>query len=242
MTQLAIHRLFASFKKAFPAWVHTPIRSLGTAILGPTFFAYRTGYIRSCFQMSAVSKKGNPLPWYTYPSIDFLKQRSYEDKDILEFGGGQSTLWWSKRSRSVDALEGDEKWYKKINEGMPDNVNLQLVSIRDKESNISDVGNFLKKHGKPKYDVIVIDGLYRYEMIQFAIEYLREGGIIICDNSDGYGMQEGFEQSGLQRVDFFGNAPGVVLPHCTSIYFSENSFIFDPSFTIPVISKDNYEN
>jgi hypothetical protein len=41
----------------------------------------------------------------------------------------------------------------------------------------------------------------------------------------------GFRDSGLSRVDFYGNAPGVVLPHCTSIYFRA-TFVFDPSVPI----------
>ena len=38
------------------------------------------------------------------------------------------------------------------------------------------------------------------------------------------------------RIDFFGYAPGVIIPHSTSIFFKENSFIFDQD-NFPKISK-----
>jgi hypothetical protein len=75
-------------------------------------------------------------------------------------------------------------------------------------------------------------------MIDIAVSYLKEDGVIICDNAEGYGFYEGFKERAFSRVDFFGNAPGVVLPHSTSIYFSPTSFIFRATFPIPVIAKE----
>lgn len=240
MTQTAIQKVFAPIKRLLPSWAYNPIRSVGTAIIGPMLAAYRTGYFRSAFKMAAVSQSGQPLPWYTYPSIDFLKYRNYEDKIILEFGGGQSTLWWASKARQVVTLEGDREWYEKIKGQMPSNVDLCYVSMESKEINVSEVTHTLKTKQHSKYDVIVIDGLYRYEMIEIALSHLAGDGIVICDNAEGYGFYEGFRESGLWRVDFFGNAPGVVLPHATSIYFRPSScFIFNSKYPIPVIAKES---
>ncbi|MEX0998939.1 MAG: hypothetical protein WD000_03135, partial [Thermodesulfobacteriota bacterium] len=88
------------------------------------------------------------------------------------------------------------------------------------------------------YDVIIIDGLFRYEMIEIALTLMKDDGMIICDNAEGYGFYEGFKKSGLNRVDFFGNAPGVVLPHATSIFFKSSSFTFSSTHPIPVLAKE----
>jgi len=189
--------------------------------------------------MAAVSKNGQPLPWYTYPCIDLLKYRNYEDKIILEFGGGQSTLWWAGKAKYVVTLEGDKEWYEKIKGQMPGNVDLCYVSMESKETNVYEVKYTLETKQYSKYDVIIIDGLYRYEMIEIALSRLADDGIIVCDDAEGYGFYEGFKESGLCRVDFFGNAPGVVLPHATSIYFRpSSSFVFDAKYPIPVIAKE----
>ena len=69
------------------------------------------------------------------------------------------------------------------------------------------------------FDVVVIDGLFREQMVTIALDYVREDGMIIVDNADGYGMGSAFANTGLLRVNFYGYAPGVYLPHCTSVYF-----------------------
>lgn len=187
--------------------------------------------------MSAVDKNGAPLPWYTYPSIYFLAQREYSDKNILELGGGQSTLWWAARSSKVLTLEGDKQWFEKIRSSMPSNVDLHHVSMASAEDNISAVRHHIETDSVDKYDVIIIDGLYRGQLVSTAITSVAENGIIICDNAEGYGFYEKFKKSGFSRVDFFGNAPGVILPHATSIYFKDNAFVFDANHKIPVISE-----
>ncbi|MFT6408402.1 MAG: hypothetical protein ACJAQ6_001820 [Arenicella sp.] len=54
--------------------------------------------------MSAVARDVSAIPWYTYPSIDFLKFRDFSNKTVLEFGGGQSTLWRASKASSVVTL------------------------------------------------------------------------------------------------------------------------------------------
>ena len=184
-----------------------------------------------------MTKNGEPLPWYTYPCIDFIKNRSYTDKSVLEFGAGQSTLWWAKRAKHVVSLEGDKGWYEKIASAMPQNVELHLVSMKSATACVSDVNKVLGKN-RCRYDVIVIDGLYRYEMTDIAKSLMTEDGMIICDNAEGFGFYEAFKNSGLNRVDFYGNVPGVVLPHATSIFFKHASFAFSADQNISVIAVE----
>lgn len=243
MTQTVIQKTFAPIKRILPSWACNPIRNVGTALLGPILAAHRTGYYRSAFKMAAVSKSGEPIPWYTYPAIDFLKVRNFQDKTVLEFGGGQSSLWWAKKAKQVVTLEGDKEWYEKIRDQMPDNVALSYVSMQSREINVAEVRQTLDAQEQAQYDVIVIDGLYRYEMISIAIEHLSDEGFIVCDNAEGYDFHEGFlaasKAKPLCRVDFFGNAPGVVLPHATSLYFRpSSSFVFDAQYPIPVIAEE----
>ena len=188
--------------------------------------------------MLAVSRNGEALPWYTYPCIDFLKYRSYKDKSILEFGAGQSTLWWANRARRVVSMEGDIHWLNTIKPNVPINVELHLVSVESPTNCVQDVNKALDSYLDSKFDVIVIDGLYRFEMIEIACRVLADTGIIVCDNSEGYGIYDGFKERGLNRVDFFGNAPGVILPHCTSIFFQTTSFVFSPFYSINVIAEE----
>lgn len=238
VTQTVIQKIFAPMKKLLPKWLAGPIRSTGTAFLTPLLYSYRTGHFRSSFRMAAVTKEGEPLPWYTYPSIDFLKYRTYEKKTVLEFGGGQSTFWWAMRAERVVTLEGNREWYEQIRGKMPANVELHFVSMEDRDTNVACVKETINAKPYREYDVIIIDGLFRSEMIEIACDRLAHDGIIICDNAEGYGFYEGFKDRGMKRVDFYGNAPGVILPHCTSIYFSSSSFVFGSTIPIHVVANE----
>jgi hypothetical protein len=237
MTQTIIQTTFAPFKKYLPGWIASPVRNVVTAFLTPALFSYRSGHFVSSLRAKAVKNNGEPLPWYTYPSIDFLKNRSYVGKSVLEFGAGQSTLWWAKRAKHVVALEGDKAWYGAIVKSMPPNAEMHLVSIESPEACVRDVENVLA-NSETRFDVIIIDGLYRFEMTPFAKRLMAEDGMIVCDNAEGYGFYDAFKDSGLCRVDFFGHAPGVVLPHSTSIFFKPDCFAFKADHAIPVIAKE----
>jgi hypothetical protein len=58
----------------------------------------------------------------------------------------------------------------------------------------------------------------------------------MLDNSEGYWggdeqksypIVELFQRAGFMRVDFYGFAPGVIKPHCTSIFFKDRARIFE---------------
>jgi hypothetical protein len=237
MTETVIQRAFKPFKDYLPGWIWGPLRSLVTALCTPISFSLRSGHFKSSFKTFAVSAQGEPIPWYTYPCLDFLRYRSYQGKKVLEFGGGQSTLWWAKRASNIVTFEGDREWYNKIKVNMPANVDLFLVSIENPDRCVAEVTQVLDRGNYGKFDVIIIDGLYRFQMIDLARQAMADSGVIICDDADGYGFYEGFKDSGLNRVDFFGYSPCVILPHCTSIFFANQAFLFDPQHPIPVIAK-----
>jgi hypothetical protein len=119
MTETNIQKAFKPCKDYLPAWMWNPLRSLFTPIGTPVRFSLRSGHFKSSFKKCAVSAKGEPIPWYTYPCMDFLRHRSYEGKTVLEFGGGQSTLWWASRAKNIVTFEGDQDWYDKIKRSMP---------------------------------------------------------------------------------------------------------------------------
>lgn len=237
MTKTVIQYAFAPIKRFLPDWLSNPLRSAATAVLTPVMFSYRSGHFRSSFKMSAVSKSGKPLPWYTYPCIDFLKFRDFHDMSVLEFGAGQSSLWWAVRAKNVVAFEADQNWFDSLNTRVPDNVDLNLVSMESRDVCVAQIDDVLARKDYQSFDIAVIDGLYREEMVDIACRMVTPGGIIICDNADGYEIYERFRDREYQRVDFFGHAPGVVLPHCTSIYYRTDCFLFDPKIPIPVIVK-----
>jgi hypothetical protein len=219
MTTTTVHKIFAPLRRVLPSPLAQAVRSFVTAFLTPLRFSIQSGHFRSSWQRLAISKKGQPIPWYTYPAVDFLRARDFRDAEVLELGAGQSTLWWSRRAAAVVAFEGDERWFESLLEDKPESSRIFLADMRGREACEASIRSTLVSTHPRRFDVVVIDGLFREQMVPIALDYVSDDGMIIVDNADGYGMGTAFADVGLLRADFYGYAPGVYLPHCTSIYF-----------------------
>ena len=60
----------------------------------------KTGYLESISSKMPV-RNGLPIPWITYPALNFLECSTSVNSRILEFGGGASTFFWALRGNPV---------------------------------------------------------------------------------------------------------------------------------------------
>ena len=214
MVQTRIHRISAPLKTMLPRPIWRWLRAIATAAITPIRFSVQTGHLKSSIHSRAVSASGDPLPWYSYPAINFLQQRDFTAKSVLEFGGGQSTFWWAGQASAVCTIEEDLEWYNKIKSYAPSNVILKYAPIEEVDPHLNKIRKFLSETQSSKFDVVVVDGHNRYQATKIALEWLNTGGVIILDDSAGYGFYEVTQGLGLRRTDFFDFAPGVNLPKC----------------------------
>lgn len=178
------------------------------------------GWWKSFRLKKPVDQHGNPVPWFTYPAIDFLKQFDYSDKSVFEWGAGQSTLFWSTRAKKVVSVECDPAWANYLRPLLTPNCELILCE-KDNEVYISQI----KKH--EKFDIIVIDGTWlgRLPGSQIAPKCLKQGGMIILDNSDMcMESAQAIRDSGLTQIDFTGFLPCSGYASTTSIFFDRLAF------------------
>lgn len=103
-------------------------------------------HFRSSIATTAMTANGTPLPWYTYPAAGFLSQRDFVGRRILEFGGGQSTLWWANRAQSVLTIEEGEVWYHSLKGKVPDNVELRHVAADRETRDVSETKEIIEKY------------------------------------------------------------------------------------------------
>lgn len=222
---MGLHETAKLARRILPNCLFAPLRRAATALLTPIAFSWQTGHFRSALAAKALDRGGAPLPWYTYPMIAFLQTKNFADCSVLEFGAGQSTLWWAKRARCVVSLEDDAEWHFRLTNRVGENVELHLVDGQLQ-------GTEFLLEGR-RFDVIVIDGLDRLTCACRALDLLAPHGAVIFDNSDGHwGGRDGeypvldlFRENGYSRVDFYGHAPGVIVPHCTSLFFRGECFL-----------------
>jgi hypothetical protein len=205
--------------------------------IAPFVQAFRSGQVRSAVTGKVVDRHGEPLPWLTYPAIDFLGSLSLEGKRVLEFGSGYSTLWWAKHADSVLSFEADRRWMDSMAHRMPANATVLPLPTdpNDKFHRTVGLDTLLKETlGDQRFDVIVIDGVDRVGTARASLPYLAERGIVVVDNSDSHMLGDGtmpilevYREAGMKRVDFYGLGPSILFPQCTSIAYRDGAFAFD---------------
>jgi hypothetical protein len=174
------------------------------------------GWWRSFREGRCVNAAGEPIPWLTYPAIDFLTQLDYADKDVFEYGSGSSTLFWSRRARRIVSVEHDREWHDKLRPQLPAHCEL-ILAKPDAEIFAAQIAN------RGEFDVIVVDGTGESRPLccRQALTHLRHGGMIVLDNSDLWpGSAAILRGAGLIQVDFTGFAPLQSHAHTTSVFFS----------------------
>ncbi len=202
------------------------VHGLAAAFLTPIRFSRQSGHFRSSITHRPVDPLGRPIPWITYPAIHFLEHHDLSSKKVLEWGSGNSTLWWAQRAAQVVCFESDEQWFKRISSQAPQNVTVKLIN--------DDLEDLAGKLPEGKFDLIVIDGLDRLRCAQESLGLLAEGGGIVVDDSEqGWSATSAsanpivdlMASHGFRRIDFYGHAPGVIRRHCTSLFVGAESFL-----------------
>lgn len=181
-------------------------------------YLVQTGWFNSFKLKESVDANLNPIPWFTYSAVDFIKDRLNNKLNVMEFGSGNSTLFFAERVKKVTSVEHDNTWFQNIIKKKISNVEIKLVSSETAEDYIQALSAF------GKFDVIIIDGLFRNECIKASLKYLSESGIMILDDSERNDYADGIKymlSSGLKRLDFSGIAPGIFFRKCTTIFYKD---------------------
>jgi hypothetical protein len=175
------------------------------------------GHLRSALTRRVSDAAGQPTPWYTYPTIEYLKGLDFTAASVFEYGAGYSTLFWAARAKSVVSVEDDEEWYGVLAPKMPPNGELLL------ETDLRRYVEVISRY-PDGFDVIVVDGaargLTRLKCSAAALAALRKGGLIILDNADWLPESARLlRDAGLIQVDMTGFIAISGYTQTTSLFF-----------------------
>ncbi len=149
-------------------------------------------------------------PWITFKTIDYLDNYLNRQSVVFEYGGGGSTLFFVKRSRLVFTVEHNKEWFAILSkiiskqgnknwsgnfiEGQlgnytsdPDIANPEHYSSDDFNSINMNYYNYvtaIDSFEDNYFDVILVDGRSRPSCIKHSVSKLKNGGLLILDNSD----------------------------------------------------------
>lgn len=157
------------------------------------------------------------VPWLAFPAIEYLAPL-IAGKRIFEFGSGMSTLWFARSCRQVISAESDSEWYRLVREQSRDMPNVQVVHAISKADYL---GSLAAAGGK--FDLILVDGLYRSQCVDLVRPHLAPGGLLVADDTDTFPeleikVQQTFPDG--QILAFRGWVSGNLHPHETTVVHS----------------------
>jgi len=106
------------------------------------------------------------MPWYTLPTLQWLKTMDVSQWHVFEYGGGYSSIWWRVNSAFLKNVDGDDNWATAAGAWLAKTETTYVTAINDGH----------------EYDCVVIDGDYREKCLNYCINFLKRGGFLIIDN------------------------------------------------------------
>jgi hypothetical protein len=181
--------------------------------------AQRYGQFRTIRKKSCLDRDGAAIPWYTYPAIEYLSHIDFSNRKVLEYGSGNSTLWWAGRCEELVSVEGNSEWYEANRSAVEQSTKVKyLLKTSEKDYVRQD---YLRTAG-----VVIIDGDYRSRCADYLIESHSDKShqiaMAVFDNADWYPqtMRKLKESLRWLQVDFHGFGPINDYSWTTSIFIN----------------------
>jgi hypothetical protein len=162
---------------------------------------FKQGQLRSIREARPVRADGSWVPWYTYPATEYLSQFDWTECAVFEYGAGGSSLFWAARAREVTSVDRDADWVRRLQVQAGRNLRLLLRTTR--REYVAAI-----HESADSFDLVIIDGHWRHDCAQAAMERLHRRGILLVDNSDNFPLVgRNLREEGFFQIDFSGFGP-----------------------------------
>ena len=159
-------------KLLFPSRILKYIKDTRRQIRNFKILAIEYGQFGTIRNWACIDKNGNPVPWFTYPTIEYLNCLDLSGCSVFEYGMGYSSLYWLSKTNKVISIEHDENWYNKIIMKLSlNNEKLTCYLFKNKNEYVSALEKF-----NQFFDIIVIDGKWRRKCAESAVRHIKSFG------------------------------------------------------------------
>jgi len=192
-------------------------RAISHSIQSHLILSRDFGHFRSIRTGESADRDGNPIPWFTYPMVEFLEQLDFSQCSVFEYGSGNSTLYWAKHAREVVAVEDHRGWHDRMKPLLPANVEYRF---REGDAYPAAIG----ENGDRRFDIVIIDGTRRLSCAKAALAHTKPTGMVIVDNSGWVPKTtQVFRDADMIQVDMSGFAPVGKYTGTTTVFFGREA-------------------
>lgn len=175
------------------------------------------------------------LPIINYDAIKIFKILLKNKISVLEFGSGRSTIWWLKQNiKKIVSVESDKFWNKNISKKLYELNNRKIDYVFTKN-----IKKYTSVGKKEKFDLIIVDGIFRDKCINYILKYnIHKNTIIYLDDSDAdCSIQKKYSKfSEARKSEYLMLKHSLeynrVIYHCRN-FSPTHLFVKEGSFSIP---------
>jgi len=120
--------------------------------------------------------------WVTYDAKPWIERHLQTQHKGFEFGSGYSTVWLGQRVGTLVSVEYDLQWYEKVKELLRKN-NLNNVNLIC-QPDLDLFPGVIDTCADGSLDFVFVDGRQRVRCVQHSMTKIRQGGMLILDNSE----------------------------------------------------------
>lgn len=195
MISRRLHRMATFISGEPPSPAQTPQSQTPQVTLA------RYGYDLSCAMQRPIASNGAPIPWYTYPAVEYFDQLDAKGLNIFEYSSGNSSLYWAQKGANVYSVEHNAEWFEEMSQKSSSLKALTLAT--DRGSYATTITKY-----NVNFDIIIIDGAWRNDCAREALKRCEKETLVLLDNSDWYtDVASIFRESGFFQVDWNGFGP-----------------------------------
>lgn len=182
------------------------------ALLGSLHSSFQLRGFFDSADLGSPVKDSMPYPLLTYSFMDYIENHDVSNFNLIEFGSGNSTLYFEKKFKKLFSFETNEAWYKKINVQVK---NTEYVLI---ETNALEKGDYNIKSPDENYFVLIDAACNRYKIALNLLTKLKPHYIIL-DNSEWYpNTVDLITKEGYLHTPFWGYKNTEHWESCTSLF------------------------
>jgi hypothetical protein len=175
-------------------------------------------YLKIASILHSMSLKGvwsnDAYPMVSLPFLDWFNSYKFSDWDMIEFGAGDSTIYFSSKTKNYTSIESDIIYYDIVMSKVK-NVSMQLVTLEDIEN-----GNYDIAIGEKT--IVFIDSNGNRLKTTKSLISKGKPNIIFFDNSEWYPNScEFLYESGYTEIPFWGIRFEEHQDKCTSVFIKD---------------------
>lgn len=166
-------------------------------------------------------------PWWAYDAVSWVGAALPPRARVFEYGGGGSTLWLEDHGATVTVAEHDKAWHDQLAACLAPDTTLLFRPPQDAGAVTSVVvpGYFdtyaaaIDDQPDGSLDLVIVDGRARVECALRAMPKVKEGGLLLLDDTERARYKPAVEAlAGWERHVFAGLKAGAGAPTQTSAW------------------------